>query len=143
MMKKWLPILSINIFLTSCVVAPVKGTDQDQNAVKPYSVEVIKQQREAEYAQKLQALNQRDPVQDAQTTIASGKIIHLLAYQSGRGGKLKAPCLTDAQASHANCKFKLLDGMGDAIYGENHLKYRIAIRRYAQRYNQCIYPYCQ
>lgn len=142
MMKKWLPILGINILLTSCVVAPVKGTDQDQNTVKPYSVESIKQQREAEYAKKLLALKKRDPVLDAQSIIASGKI-HLLAYQSGRGGIHKAPGLSDAQASHAKCKFKLLDGMGDVIYGENHLKYRIAIRRYAQRYNQVIYPFCQ
>jgi hypothetical protein len=40
------------------------------------------------------------------------------------------------------CTLKTLDGLGDVIYGENHLKYRVAMRKFAMRYNIAMKSAC-
>ena len=70
---------------------------QPSNYVPPsYSVDAIKETRETEYAKKLAAINVRNPIRDAHNEAAKGNP-HLWIYQSGRGGKTKAPGLTEAQ----------------------------------------------
>ena len=106
-----------------------------------FSIEDIKQRREAEYAQKLADLNKLDPADEVKKALKSNKV-YLLAYQSGRGGETITPGLVEPQAIEQKCKVLQLDGMGDAIYGENHLKYRIALQQYASKFNALMFPNC-
>ena len=108
-----------------------------------YSVDAIKEIRETEYAKKLAALNVRNPIRDAHNEAAKENR-YLWIYQSGRGGKTKAPGLTEAQlASNVSCPLRRIDGLGDTIYGDTHLKYRVAIRKYANQFNQTMLKYCR
>lgn len=142
-MKQIVTIASVCLLMQACAGLPAKKNKNTMvDLPKNASVAVIKKDREDKYAQRLYELNQRNPVQDAQQAISAGNY-HLLGYQSGRGGSNKAPGLTGQQAASASCGFRRLDGFGDTIYGESHLRYRVASRKYATQFNRAMYPYCQ
>lgn len=92
------------------------------------------------FADLLKELSQRNPKLEAQQSIASGNPF-LLAYYSGRAG-LKVPGLTSEQQAKKRCPLKTIDGLGDVIYGENHLKYRIAMRNFAKIFNTNMSATC-
>jgi len=92
------------------------------------------------YAKALQALSMRDPQQEAQQALANGERV-LLGYYSGRAG-LKTPGLSADQQTSQRCKINTVDGLGDVIYGENHLKYRIAMRNFAKAFNTQMLSVC-
>lgn len=96
--------------------------------------------RDNEYANLLQGLSQRNPEAEAQQALTRGER-SILGYYAGRAG-LKLPGLTPQQQANQRCTLKTLDGLGDVIYGENHLKYRVALRRFAKRYNIAMMPAC-
>jgi len=96
--------------------------------------------RDSEYISLLQNLRQRDPSQEAQQAAFRGDRT-LMGYYAGRAG-LKFPGLTPQQQANNRCTLKTLDGLGDVIYGENHLKYRVALRRFAKAYNAAMLPVC-
>ena len=96
--------------------------------------------RDGEYADLLIGLSQKSPVLDAQQAMARGER-NVLGYYAGRAG-LKVPGLTPQQQASQRCALKTLDGLGDVIYGENHLKYRVALRKYAKAYNIAMIPAC-
>ncbi len=141
-MKKLSSVISISLLLTACAATPVKKDEQLRTFVRDNPVANIQKNREDQYAQKLHALNGRNAAQDAQRAIASGQH-YLLGYLSGRGGSLKAPGLNRQQSSTSRCGYKRLDGFGDTLYGKSHLKYRVALRRYANQFNKLMYPYCR
>lgn len=145
MILRFLSFITISVIVQGCtaVPAPEPYVPRTQsNEASNYSVGTIKQKREREYANKLAALQKRNPVRDAHN-LASERNIYLWVYQSGRGGKTKASGLTAQQLANANCRLRQMDGMGDAIYGDNHLKYRIANRRYASQFNKVMLRYCK
>lgn len=88
----------------------------------------------------LQTLSKRDPKLEAQQAIISGDHF-LIGYYSGRAG-LKVPGLSSQQKETQRCTLKTIDGLGDVIYGENHLKYRIAMRNFAKVYNTNMSEVC-
>jgi len=96
--------------------------------------------KDREYADLLVVLSQRDPMAEARRDIASGQR-NVMGYYAGRAG-LKIPGLTPQQQAAQRCSLKTLDGLGDVIYGENHLKYRVALRRFAKAYNIAMIPAC-
>lgn len=96
--------------------------------------------KDSEYANLLDGLSQRNPTIEAQQDMARGER-SVLGYYAGRAG-LKIPGLTPPQQATQRCALKTLDGLGDVIYGENHLKYRVALRRYAKAYNIAMMPAC-
>jgi len=96
--------------------------------------------KDQQYAGLLQALEKRNPNIEAQQAIASGKPT-IIGYYSGRAG-LKTPGLTTEQQAKQRCKLDTIDGLGDVIYGENHMKYRIAIRNFAKAYNSNMLAAC-
>lgn len=96
--------------------------------------------RDQEFAELLTALEKRNPQTEAQQAIASGKPT-ILGYYSGRAG-LKTPGLTTEQQAKQRCKLDTVDGLGDVIYGENHMRYRIAIRNFAKAYNSSMLTAC-
>ncbi len=147
-MIKLLGIMSISLFIQACTATPPPSTSgyvprSSTMSTPSYSTDRIKQKREAEFAQKLIAIQQRNPVRDAHNLASQGNK-YLWAYQSGRGGSTKAPGLTRQQLTNLRgCSLVQLKGMGDVIYGDNHLKYRVAARNYAKQFNLAILPYCR
>lgn len=147
-MIKLLSIMSISLFIQACTATPPPSTSgyvprTSGNNTPSYSTDLIKQKREAEYAQKLAAIKRQNPIRDAHNLAAQGNK-YLWVYQSGRGGSTKAPGLSTQQLSNLRgCQLVLLQGMGDTIYGDNHLKYRIAARNYAKQFNLTMLPYCR
>ena len=142
-MNKIIIICSVSLLMQACVATPntSPSSSQPDQFSSRFSIEAIKQRREAEYAQKLVALNKLDPASEVKKALKNNKV-YLLAYQSGKGGSTITPGLVEPQAFDLKCKVLQLDGMGDAIYGENHLRYRIALQKYASKFNALMFPNC-
>jgi len=140
------PIISlalISLLLQSCNAGPdtprpIAPTPQAVGS--PQSPVSSPSSRDSEYANLLQGLSQRNPEIEAQQALARGER-SILGYYAGRAG-LKLPGLTPEQQASQRCRLKTLDGLGDVIYGENHLKYRVALRKFAKRYNIAMMPVC-
>ena len=141
-MKKLIIVACMGFLLSACATLPEKKDEPLREYVRENPVKDIKKRREDEYTQKLNALKYRNPVQEAQQAIAARQY-YLLAYEGGRGSPTKAPGLSSSQAANSRCSFKRLDGFGDSIYGVNHLKYRIALRKFARQFNQRMFAYCR
>lgn len=136
-------IASISILLQACNAGPdtprpIAHTPQTVGSAQKPALSTSS--RDGEYANLLEGLAQRNPETEAQQTIARGEP-SLLGYYAGRAG-LKLPGLTQQQQANQRCPLKTLDGLGDVIHGENHLKYRVALRRFAKRYNIAMKPAC-
>ena len=110
---------------------PITHTPQVTSSPQPMNENITS--KDMEYASLLQGLSQRNPEKEAQQAAAGGER-NILGYYAGRGG-LKLPGLTPEQQAAQKCTLKTLDGLGDVIYGDNHLKYRVALRKFAGRYN--------
>ncbi|RVU85553.1 hypothetical protein EOL70_06280 [Leucothrix sargassi] len=97
-------------------------------------------QKDQYYAERLVGIQSRDAVAEAQQALAKGAP-NVLGYYSGRAG-LKVPSFTAEQQAKQRCKLNTIEGMGDVIYGENHMKYRIAMRDFAKTYNSQMLAVC-
>ena len=143
-MKKLLLLSGISLLMQACVAVPNESSS-NQSSQQPnnrFSIENIKKQKEAEYAKKYADLKQMNPSVEV-TKAVNNNSIYLLAYHSGRGGVRTIPGLVEPQPTTLNCRVLQLDGMGDSIYGENHLKYRVALRKYASEFNARMLAHCR
>ena len=139
----YLVISAVCSLMTACVAAPekesvIRSAATSQNASDTTSTQAIKQREEQRYAHLLTQLQRRNAVQEARTAIARGDY-HVMGYYAGRAG-LKIPGM---KASQNRCAVQQQDGMGDILYGDNHLSYRVALRRFANQFNQVMLPYCR
>ena len=130
--------------MQACVAVPNESSSNQssQQTNNRFSIENIKKQKEAEYAKKYADLKQMNPSVEVAKAVKNNSI-YLLAYQSGRGGSRIIPGLVDPQPDNINCRVLQLDGMGDSIYGENHLKYRVELRKYASEFNARMLTHCR
>ena len=143
-MKKLLLISGISLLMQACVAVPNESSS-NRSSSQPnnrFSIEKIKKQKEAEYAKKYADLKKMNPSVEVAKAVKNNSI-YLLAYQSGRGGARLIPGLVEPQPTNINCRVLQLDGMGDSIYGENHLKYRVELRKYASEFNAKMFSYCR
>lgn len=137
-----LGVLCSGILLQACntgsestrPAAPIKSAPQaiSSNNTSP---------EDQKYADLLQKLSTRDPLAEAQQAIAKGDHF-LLGYYSGRAG-LKMPGLNSEQQANHSCKLSTIDGLGDVIYGENHMNYRSAIISFAKAFNTKMLDVCK
>ncbi len=143
-MKKIVAIGGLCLLVQACVAVPNESSSNNSSPQpgKRFSIENIKKQKEAEYAKKYADLKKMNPSEEVAKAVKNNSI-YLLAYNSGRGGERKIPGLVEPQPTNINCRVLQLDGMGDAIYGENHLKYRIALRKYASEFNASMLTHCR
>ena len=119
---------------------PIKRSAPEPiGSLQPKTLSSI-ESKDQKFAELLQALENRNPNTEAQQAINNG-IPNVLGYYSGRGG-LKVPGLTSEQQANQRCKLNTIDGLGDVIYGENHMRYRIAIRAFAKTYNSNMLAAC-
>lgn len=143
MKAKYIAITLLSFMMSACVAptGPATGKDALKNGSNTVvlSTASIKEQEEQKYTQLLANLQVKNPQQDVKNAIARGDL-RVLGYQSGRGG-LKVPGLTGVQQNR--CSVNQLGGMGDTIFGNNHLRYRVALRQYANQYNRLMVPNCR
>lgn len=136
-------LVSVSLLLNACNAGPetprpIAHTPQASSSPKPVNANISA--RDSQYVNLLQGLSQRNPELEAQQAIVRGDN-SIMGYYAGRAG-LKLPGLTPEQQAVQRCNLKTLDGLGDVIYGENHLKYRVAMRKFAMRYNIAMKPAC-
>jgi hypothetical protein len=136
MIKKLLLILSVSIFAMSASVT---------NALpKVPSAKEIKAEKEKKYAQELVQMKSRSAAKDAAAAKSLG-FPYLLAHHAGRSLSLVIPGLAqkDYKAAQARCPILIIDGLGDVIYGANHMAYRKAMTDYAASFNKITYKACK
>lgn len=143
-MKTHLTVVLMILTLQACAATPKENSSKLPNdeLANRFSIKAIKEKREAEFADKLRQLNARSPVAEVQSALRSNNL-YLYSYTSGRGGQSVIPGLIEPQPVLTKCKLVQMDGMGDAIYGPNHLKYRQAIVRYSSEFNRGIISFCK
>ena len=138
-----LSILFGSLVLQACNAGPesTRPTSPTTSASSPQanSNESISAE-DQKYANDLEALSRRNPQHEAQQAMARGEHF-LIGYYSGRAG-LKTPGLSSEQQTSQTCKINTVNGLGDVIYGENHLKYRIAMRNFARAFNTEMLSVC-
>jgi len=106
----------------------------------PSAVEIGAEQ-ERYYAAQLPRLESRNPEADARAAVASGKR-HFLC-DAGRGAdEVPGIAPEDFAKVRNHCPTECLDGVTDALYGENHRRYLTAALAYSARWNQVMLGAC-
>lgn len=96
---------------------------------------------DTQFIQKLERLNSKNPVADAQNAIATGKKYFLCNIGRSR----TVPGLEAGEYANArdNCPTQCLDGVTDAVIGDNHLRYLQAATAYSASWNKVMINVCQ
>ena len=151
-MKILLKLLILTFPLVTVQACSSPASDQNQGgnseSIMPkefgdrFSTEKIKKEREAFYAQKLSELRRSSPSADVNTALQANDI-YLMAVPAGRGGSRSYPGLVEPQAVNVNCKTVSAEGMGDVLYGKNHILYRQELLQYMSQFNTLMSPYCK
>jgi len=107
------------------------------------SAKEIKAQEEKKYAQELKAMEKRNPAKDAQAAKSLG-FPYLLAHYAGRSSSLIIPGIDNQHLKTAQqrCPILIMDGLGDMVYGKQHMAYRKASTDYAVAFNKVTYKAC-
>ena len=136
--KQIVSTLLAPILLIGCSVTNTTAIKPQSSVIKASSTSTIISNKELEYARLYQLNKYKSGTQDAIESAKSG-IRTVKVIYSGRGSTL-IPAFEEAPK---NCEFDAVEGMGDVIYGENHMKYRKLMRIYAKDFNQIMTAYCQ
>lgn len=105
-----------------------------------FSTSKIKEEREAFYTQKRIELTQIDPSTAVRNALRDNNI-YLMAIPAGRGGATTIPGLSEV-TTNVKCSIVAAEGLGDSIYGENHMQYRRELLKYMREFNTLMSPHC-
>ncbi|PID49412.1 MAG: hypothetical protein CR991_06620 [Proteobacteria bacterium] len=135
----WLFMLSLS--LSACTKVQPQAS-QDTNNVRVPSASEIMANNDGDQAfiQKLKALQQRDPSQDARNAIAQGKRYFLC--NAGRSKTVPGLNRDVYAKAQQHCPTRCLDGVTDALYGPHHSQYLSAALTYSARWNQVMLGAC-
>jgi len=121
------------------------GVSVSHAALEPTapSAESIKAKQEKDYAELIKKLKAKDPVKDASDASALG-FPYLLGHYAGRSDELIIPSVDMAiyNNNKERCPVLMMDGLGDSIYGKNHLEYRRLMGLYASKFNTVTFKSC-
>ncbi|MEH6457365.1 MAG: hypothetical protein V7749_13630 [Cocleimonas sp.] len=140
-----LPIITVQACSSP---VPNKTDDSSSASIMPkefgdrFSSEKIKREREALYAKKLSELRLKDPATEVNNALRSNNI-YLMAVPAGRGVSRSIPILNEPKSLQVNCKTVAVEGMGDALFGKNHILYRQELLQYMRKFNTLMSPYCK
>ncbi|WP_298607569.1 hypothetical protein [uncultured Thiothrix sp.] len=131
------------LILTSLGLAVGACREMPSNQVSSNTTQMPQQTvstEDAQFVKKLIELQSKNPKQDAQAAIARGERYFLCnAGRSRTVPGLKAEVYASAQGQ---CPTRCLDGVTDALYGENHAKYLSAALEYSAQWNQVMINAC-
>ncbi len=136
MIKKALLTISLVIFSIQ--------TNMSNAMPKVPDAREINAQQESKYAEKLKQMQSRDAAKDAKSAQQLG-FPYLLVHYAGRSQNLLIPGLNqkDSQIAKSRCPMLILEGMGDVIYGTQHMAYRKTMTDYAAKFNVLNYKVCK
>lgn len=141
-MSTFKPILTL-LLLSGLGLAVGACREMPSNQASGTSTQVPQQNASAEdaqFVQKLRELQSKNPKLEAQAAIARGERYFLCnAGRSRTVPGLKAEIYANAQNQ---CPTRCLDGVTDALYGENHAKYLNAALEYSAQWNQVMINAC-
>lgn len=128
--------VSIVLILTSLGLAVGACREMPSHQVPPQTTST----EDAQFVKKLSELQAKNPKQDAQASIARGERYFLC----NAGRSRTVPGLTaDVYANvREHCPTQCLEGVTDALYGENHAKYLSAALAYSAQWNQVMVTAC-
>lgn len=103
----------------------------------------IKAEQEKMYGEKIKLLKMKDPLKDAMDAAALG-FPYVLGHYEGRSQVLVLPGVD--LMIYTNNKERVpvlyMDGLGDSIYGKNHIEYRQLMEEYAKKFNSLTFKAC-
>lgn len=137
MMKHTLLTLLCTTALSGCH-EPVAS---EEGGVHIPSAAEISGTQEQHYAEQLPILQARNPATDAQASIRKGKRYFLC--NAGRGSSVPGIAPDVFATVREHCPTECLDGVTDALYGENHRRYLTAALDYSARWNQVMLEACR
>ncbi len=128
--------LLVSMSLTACAAnemgsnssAPVENTENHKSS-------------DAQFIKKLEQLNSKNPVADAQSAIAAGNKYFLCNI--GRSRTVPGLDASEYASARNNCPTKCLDGVTDAVIGDNHLRYLQAAMTYSTHWNKVMINACR
>ncbi len=127
--------LCILLTLTGCAA---KETAHSANPPTPTGGN---ETSDAQFIQKLEQLNSKNPVMDAQSSIAAGKKYFLCNI--GRSRTVPGLETEEYASARENCTTQCLDGVTDAVIGDNHLRYLQAATAYSASWNKVMINVCR
>ena len=137
-MKQTLLALLCTTALMGCH-EPV-ASDADTGVHIPSAAEISGTQ-EQYYAKQLPLLQARNPTVDATASIQQGKRYFLC--NAGRSATVPGIAAEVFATVRDNCPTECLDGVTDALYGENHLRYLAVALDYSAKWNQVMLAACR
>lgn len=96
---------------------------------------------DTQFIEKLARLNSKNPVSDAQSAIAAGKRYFLCNI--GRSRTVPGLSAEEYQRTSQSCTTQCLDGVTDAVLGDNHLHYLQAAVAYSASWNKVMINVCR
>lgn len=124
------------LILTSLGLAVGACREMPSHQVPPQTTST----EDAQFVKKLSELQTKNPKQDAQASIARGERYFLC----NAGRSRTVPGLTAEVYANVRerCPTQCLEGVTDALYGENHAKYLSAALEYSAQWNQVMVNAC-
>ena len=141
-------ILCFPIVTIQACSSPKQTENSNSDTIVPkefgdrFSSENIKKERELFYAQKRLELKRTTPSADVKKALKSNNI-YLMEVPEGRGGNRSIPGLIEFEVLQVNCKTVPAQGMGDVLYGKNHILYRQELLAFMREFNILMMPYCK
>lgn len=132
-----LTVASLSLILGACREMPSHQVASTGNTSTPQQTP---SQEDTQFVKKLSELQQKNPQQEAQAAIARGERYFLC----NAGRSRTVPGLTAEVYAKASerCSTQCLEGVTDALYGENHAKYLSAALAYSAQWNQVMIKAC-
>lgn len=131
------------LICASCLLgchAPVEPQEEDSGVHVPSAHEIMAR-KEQYFAEQLPLLQARNPETDALAAIAKGERYFLC--NAGRGSTVPGIAAEVFAQVGQHCPTRCLDGVTDALYGENHRRYLTAALDYSARWNQVMLEACR
>jgi hypothetical protein len=130
-MKTQIIPLCILLSLTACAGIQSETSKEQQPVAQE---QTLKAYDPIERYSALLWVEKADPVVDAMKSLNSGNI-KLWGYNTRLGPKVPGVNASDIEIVLKQHELNLAPAMGDAVYGDNHLKLRTKFVEYAKQYN--------
>ncbi|SDZ75044.1 hypothetical protein SAMN05660964_00128 [Thiothrix caldifontis] len=126
--------------LTACQPPPQPIPQKTQGFHVP-SVEEISASKERYFAEQLPLLKARNPEAEAKAAISQGNRYFLC--NAGRSSTVPGIAPEVFAQVRDNCPTECLDGVTDALYGENHRRYLAVALDYSAKWNRVMLAACR
>lgn len=137
-LKSIVGTLLVSALMIACTAIDTTAHNPQPHVTKASSTSSIIDNKEMKYARLYQLNKNRSGTQDAIDSVESGsRVVKVIV--AGRGNTV-IPAFDHAPK---NCQLEVVEGMGDVIYGENHMMYRKFMRDYSKDFNTVMKKYCK